>query len=251
MTEIINHNQEEEDDQLGKEALDPQMSLVDHLQEFRKRLLIAIVAVVVGSTISYFYASELVQYITAPAGKLYYMSPAEAFFTYLRVSFFTGFLLALPIVLYQIWAFILPALSNKERMASFILVPSSVVLFFLGLAFSYTLVLPAGIRFFMGFATDNLQPMLSLGQYLSFVISFLLPFGFIFELPLFIIVMAKLGIISSEFLTSKRKHLWVLSFVVGAIISPTPDVFSQTMVAVPILVMYEASRLIVKYILKK
>ncbi len=250
MTEIINHNQEE-DDQLGKEDLDPQMSLVDHLQEFRKRLLIAIVAVVVGSTISYFYASELVQYITAPAGKLYYMSPAEAFFTYLRVSFFTGFLLALPIVLYQIWAFILPALSNKERMASFILVPSSVVLFFLGLAFSYTLVLPAGIRFFMGFATDNLQPMLSLGQYLSFVISFLLPFGFIFELPLFIIVMAKLGIISSEFLTSKRKHLWVLSFVVGAIISPTPDVFSQTMVAVPILVMYEASRLIVKYILKK
>ena len=250
MTEIINHNQEE-DDQLGQEDLDPQMSLVDHLQEFRKRLLIAIVAVVVGSTISYFYASELVQYITAPAGKLYYMSPAEAFFTYLRVSFFTGFLLALPIVLYQIWAFILPALSNKERMASFILVPSSVVLFFLGLAFSYTLVLPAGIRFFMGFATDNLQPMLSLGQYLSFVISFLLPFGFIFELPLFIIVMAKLGIISSEFLTSKRKHLWVLSFVVGAIISPTPDVFSQTMVAVPILVMYEASRLIVKYILKK
>lgn len=250
MTEIINHNQEE-DDQLGQEDLDPQMSLVDHLQEFRKRLLIAIVAVVVGSTISYFYASELVQYITAPAGKLYYMSPAEAFFTYLRVSFFTGFLLALPIVLYQIWAFILPALSNNERMASFILVPSSVVLFFLGLAFSYTLVLPAGIRFFMGFATDNLQPMLSLGQYLSFVISFLLPFGFIFELPLFIIVMAKLGIISSEFLTSKRKHLWVLSFVVGAIISPTPDVFSQTMVAVPILVMYEASRLIVKYILKK
>ncbi len=78
-----------------------------------------------------------------------------------------------------------------------------------------------------------------------------LGFGFIFELPLFIIVMAKLGIISSEFLTSKRKHLWVLSFVVGAIISPTPDVFSQTMVAVPILVMYEASRLIVKYILKK
>jgi len=249
MTEIINNNQE--DDQLEEKTFDTQMSLVDHLQEFRKRLLIAIVAVAVGSTISYFYASELVQYITAPAGKLYYMSPAEAFFTYLRVSFFTGFLLALPIVLYQLWAFILPALSYKERIASFILVPSSVVLFFLGLAFSYILVLPAGIRFFMGFATDNLQPMLSLGQYLSFVISFLLPFGFIFELPLFIIVMARLGMVSSEFLTSKRKHIMVLSFIVGAIISPTPDVFSQTMVAVPILVMYEMSRLIVKYILKK
>lgn len=249
MSEMMNHDRE--DDQLEPDRVDKQMSLVDHLQEFRKRLLIAVIAVVVGSTISYFYATELVNYITAPAGKLYYMSPAEAFFTYLRVSFFAGFLLALPVVLYQIWAFILPALSNKERMASFILVPSSVVLFFLGLTFSYVLVLPAGIRFFMGFATENLQPMLSLGQYLSFVVSFLLPFGFIFELPLFIVVLARLGIVSSQFLNSKRKHVMVLSFIVGAIISPTPDVFSQTMVAVPILVMYEISRLVVKYILKK
>jgi sec-independent protein translocase protein TatC len=136
-------------------------------------------------------------------------------------------------------------------MASVILVPASVLLFFTGLAFSYLLVLPAGIKFFMGFATEDLQPMLSLGQYLSFVISFLLPFGFIFELPLFVVVLARLGIISSAFLSGKRKHILVLSFIVGAIIAPTPDVFSQSMVALPILVMYEISRLIVKYILKK
>lgn len=249
MSEVTSHDVDEES--LATEITDDNMSLVDHLQELRKRIITAIIAVVVGSTICYFYSSELVHFITAPAGKLYYISPAEAFFTYLRVSFFAGFLLALPVVLYEAWMFIIPALSYKERMASFILVPSSVLLFFIGLAFSYFLVLPAGIKFFMGFATEDLQPMLSLGQYLSFVISFLLPFGFIFELPLFILVLAKLGVISSKFLTTKRKHVLVLSFVVGAIISPTPDVFSQIMVAVPILVMYEVSTLIVKYILKK
>jgi sec-independent protein translocase protein TatC len=249
MSDIIISDKDNE--QLPNENIGNEMSLVEHLQELRRRLIIIIMAVSVGSLISYFYAAELVQYITAPAGKLYYMSPAEAFFTYLRVSFFAGFLLALPIVLYQVWAFIVPALTTKEHRASIILVPSSVLLFFIGLAFSYILVLPAGIKFFMGFATENLQPLLSLGEYLSFVISFLLPFGFIFELPLFITVMAKFGLISSKFLSTKRKHVLVLSFVVGALISPTPDVFSQTMVAVPVIVLYEFSVLIVKYVLKK
>lgn len=227
------------------------MSLVDHLQELRRRLITMIIAVAVGSTACYFYAAELVQMITAPAGKLYYMNPAEAFFAYLKVSVFAGFLLALPVVLQQMWAFVVPAMTKTERKAGLFLVPSSVILFFLGLAFSYYFVLPAGIKFFMGFATDTLQPLFSLGQYLSFVISFLLPFGFIFELPLLILVLAKLGIITSRFLLLKRKMVLVMSFVVGAIISPTPDVFSQTMIAVPMIVLYELSILIVKYMLRK
>jgi len=249
MSEIASEGIDEEPS--GSEAATDKMSLVDHLQELRKRLIIAIIAVAAGSMVCYFYASELIHFITAPAGKLYYTSPAEAFFSYLRVSFFAGFLLALPVVLYQLWAFIVPALNAKERTSSAILVPSSVVLFFTGLSFSYFLVLPAGIQFFMGFATEDLQPMLTLGQYLTFVISFLLPFGFIFQLPLFILVLAKLGVVTSVFLYKKRKYVLLLSFVVGAIISPTPDVLSQTMIAVPILVMYEVSACIVKYILKK
>ena len=249
MSEKTSYDNDEES--VANEIADDSMSLVDHLQEFRKRLIICIIAVVIGSGVCYFYAAELVHFITAPAGKLYYMSPGEAFFTYLKVSFFAGFLAALPVVLYQVWAFVLPALSIKERLATIILVPSSVLLFFTGLTFSYMLVLPAGMKFFMGFATEDLQPMLSLGQYLSFVISFLLPFGFIFELPLVIIVLAKIGILNSKMLLDKNKHVLVLSFVVGAFISPTPDVLSQTMVAVPILVMYQVSILIVKYILRK
>ncbi|MBP2664004.1 MAG: tatC [Firmicutes bacterium] len=227
------------------------MSLLDHLEELRRRLIVVIAAIAIGSTLCYFYAAEISAFITAPAGKLYYMNPSEAFFTYLKVSFFAGFLLALPIVMYQLWAFIVPAMTNKERTAGVFLVPSSIILFLVGLFFSYYFVLPAGIKFFMGFATDNLQPMFSIGQYLSFVISFLVPFGFIFELPLFIFVMARLGIIDSKFLVAKRKMVLFLSFVIGAFISPTPDVFSQTMVAVPMILLYEISIIIVKYILRK
>ncbi|HWR38374.1 MAG TPA: twin-arginine translocase subunit TatC [Patescibacteria group bacterium] len=228
-----------------------EMSLVDHLQELRRRLITIIIAIALGSGVCYFYAAELVHIITAPAGKLYYMNPAEAFFSYLKVSVFAGFLLALPVVLHQLWAFIVPAMTTKERKAGLFLVPTSVLLFFVGLAFSYFFVLPAGIKFFMGFATEDLQPLFSLGQYLSFVISFLVPFGFIFELPLLIMVLAKLGIISSRFLQTKRKLVLVMSFVIGAVISPTPDVFSQTMIAVPMIILYEVSILIVKYLLRK
>jgi len=228
-----------------------EMSLVDHLQELRSRLIKCIVAVLATSCGSYFYAVDLVHIITAPAGKLYYMNPAEAFFTYLKVSVFAGFLVALPVVFYQVWAFVVPALTRQERKASLFLVPASLMLFFVGLAFSYFLVLPAAVAFFIGFSTPDLQPMFSIGQYLSFVISFVLPFGFVFELPLFILVAAKLGVIGSKFLAAKRKMVIVLSCVVGALISPTPDVFSQTMIAIPLMVLYEASIFIVRHVLGK
>lgn len=233
----------------GGQDASGEMSLIDHLQELRTRLIVCIAVVLAASCGCYFYAVELVHIITAPAGKLYYMNPAEAFFTYLKVSVFAGFLVALPVVFYQVWAFVVPALTRQERKASLFLIPASLVLFFVGLAFSYFLVLPAAIAFFIGFSTPDLQPMFSIGQYLSFVISFVLPFGFVFELPLFILVAAKLGVIGSKFLAAKRKMVVVLSFVVGAVISPTPDVFSQTMIAIPLLVLYEASILLVKHVL--
>lgn len=213
------------------------MTLVDHLQELRKRIIICLVSVAITSTVSYFFAENLVNVIAAPAGNLYFMHPTEVFFTYLKVSFAAGFLVALPVVLYQLWAFVIPALTRSEQTLSFILTPASVVLFFIGILFAYYFVLPVAIQFFLGFATESLQPMFSLGQYLSFVISFLLPFGFVFELPLFILVLAKLGVISSSFLIRKRKMVLVLAFVVGAVVSPTPDVFSQTMIAIPMILL--------------
>lgn len=235
----------------AQDAQDGEMTVIEHLDELRSRIIKVLLALLVGSSVAYYYSQELIHFITAPAGKLYYMNPAEAFFSYLQVSIFVGFLISSPIIAYQVWAFIVPALSNQEKRALIFLVPLSLILFAIGLVFSYYLALPAGIKFFMGFASEDLQPLFSLGQYLSFVLSFLLPFGFIFELPLIIIVLAKLGFVNSAFLKSKRKVVFVLSFVVGALIAPTPDVISQCMVAIPLIMLYEMSRLVVKIVLRK
>lgn len=235
----------------SQEMQDEEMSAVDHLEELRRRLIISIVTVMIASGCCYFYAEEMVNILTQEAGKLYFLSPAEAFFTYLKVSVFAGFLVSTPVLMHQFWAFVVPALTNQEKKTFDIIVPVSILLFFLGLAFSYFLVFPTAVKFFMGFSTDTLLPMFSIGQYLSFVISFVLPFGFVFELPMLVLVLAKMGFLTSAFLKEKRKFVIVGSFVIGALISPTPDVFSQCMIAIPMLLLYECSIMIVQIFLKK
>ena len=227
------------------------MSIIAHLTELRKRLIRSLIAVALGSGIAYYFIEDIMHILTGPAGKLYYMQPAEAFFTYIKVSIFVGFLLALPVVLYQIWRFVLPALIGMERYLISVIVPISLILFLTGIAFSFFLVLPAGIKFLMGFSTTELQPMFSIKQYFDFVIAFLLPFGFIFELPLAIILLAKVGIVSSKFLAKQQRLVIFLTFVIGAVISPTPDVFSQSMIALPMILLYEISYVIVRFIMKK
>ena len=191
------------------------------------------------------------KFVTDPAGKLYFMSPAEGFFSYLKLAVFAGFMLALPVVLWQVWAFVAPALTTGEKKWAVIMVPGSVLLFFSGVTFAYLLVWPAAIKFFLGFGSESLQPMLSLGQYLSFLISFILPFGIIFNLPLGLLIAAKMGIISSAFLAKQRRIMVVVAFIAGGIITPTPDIFSQTMMAIPIILLYEASIWAVRILLRK
>ena len=124
---------------------DGSMSLVAHLTELRSRLIKCLFAVVVGSAVGYGFIDDIMHYLTLPVGKLYYMQPAEAFFTYIKIAVVVGFLLALPVVFYHVWRFFLPALTREERLVLGIVVPVSVVLFFLGLAFSFFLVFPAAI----------------------------------------------------------------------------------------------------------
>lgn len=233
-----------------EEADDGNMSLVAHLEELRARILRAIAAVAVGSIISYWFIDEIMACITLPVGKLYYLQPAEAFLMYVKITVFSGFLLALPVIFYQIWRFILPALTVKERVVIGILVPSSVLLFFAGLAFAFFLVLPAAVRFFMGMGSDALAPMFTLHQYFDFMLSILLPFGAVFELPLVLVVLARFGIVTSAFMRSKRKHIILWAFVLGALLTP-PDVFTQTMIALPLILLYELSYYVVKYVLRK
>ncbi len=228
-----------------------EMTLVGHLGELRRRIVVSVIAVVAGTLAAYFYIDELMRFVTAPAGKLYFMSPAEGFFAYLKLAVFAGFMLALPVVLWQVWAFVAPALTSGEKKWAFIMVPGAVLLFFTGVAFAYLLVWPAAVKFFLGFGSESLQPMLSLGQYLSFLFSFILPFGIIFNLPLALLVLAKMGIISSNFLAKQRRMMILVAFIVGGIITPTPDIFTQTMMAIPIILLYEASIWAVKILLRK
>ena len=242
---------EDADDEEESDGAEGNMSILRHLEELRTRIIRSLVAIAVGSGVSYFFIEDIMHYLTLPTGRLYYLQPAEAFFTYIKIAFFAGFLLALPVVFYQVWKFILPALTVRERTVIGVLVPSSVLLFFAGLAFSFFLVLPAALQFFMGFGSESLQPMFTLHQYFDFVLAFILPFGAVFELPLVVIVFAKLGFIGSKFLQSKQRIVIFLSFVVGAVISPTPDIFTQSMIAVPLILLYELSYLVVRFVLRR
>ena len=234
-----------------KETDDGTMPLTEHLTELRSRIIKSLVAVAIGSCISYLFIEDIMGYISKPVGKLYFLQPSEAFFTYLKVAVVTGFLIALPVIFYHVWKFFLPALTNEERAALIIVVPASVLLFFAGLAFSFFLVLPAAIGFFMSFGSGDLEAMFSINRYFDFIISFVLPFGFVFELPLVIIVMGKIGILTSEWLQKYRRIVIFLSFVIGAIITPTPDIFTQAMIALPMILLYEVGYLVIKYVMRK
>lgn len=237
--------------QAAEEKPEGNMTLIEHLEELRKRIIRSLIAVCIGSGICYFFIEDIMHFLVLPAGKLYYMQPTEAFFTYIKVAIFSGFLLSLPIVLYQIWCFVLPALTIKERKVLVIVVPASFFLFFGGLLFSFFLVLPAAVKFFIGFGTDNLMPLFSVGKYFDFVISFVLPFGAVFELPLIVVILAKIGFVTSKFLIRKWRLVTFLAFVIAAVISPTPDIFTQCTIALPMIVLYFSSYLIVRFALRK
>jgi len=231
---------------------DGTMSLTAHLEELRSRIIKSLLAIVFGSCVAYFFLDEITNYLTLPVGKLYYMKPGEAFFTYLKIDIAAGFLIALPIIFYHVWKFFLPALTRSERAVLGVLVPSSVALFFAGLAFSFFLILPVALKFFMGFGqeSENLQTLFSFGSYFEFVILFVLPFGVVFELPLVIIVLGKLGILTSEKLGKYRRYVFFFSFVIGALVT-SPDVITQIAVAIPVVLLYEVGYLVVKYVLRR
>ena len=250
MTPSENNAQQSEKNSQDEQLDDGSMPLTSHLEELRSRIIKSLLAIVFGSGVAYFFLDEITNFLTAPVGKLYYMQPGEAFFTYLKIDIVAGFLIALPIIFFHAWRFFLPALTKSERAALGLLVPASVILFFAGLVFSFFLIMPVALKFFMGFSTDNLQTMFSFQNYFDFVIMFALPFGFVFEMPLIIIVLGKLGILTSEFLGKYRRIVFFLSFVVGALVT-TPDVITQIAVAVPVMLLYEVGYLVVKYILHK
>lgn len=234
-----------------KPDVQTEQPLRDHLQEFRKRLIICLGVVAIAALACYNYVDDIIALLSGPAGKLYFMNPSEVFFTYMEIALYAGILFTLPVLFYEVWAFVAPALWPEERRAVLVILPTAVILFYVGLVFAYYLVIPAAVTFFMGFATQTLQPMFSLESYLSFILALTLPFGFIFELPLIVVFLAKIGLVTGDFLKGKRKILIVIAFIFAAVVSPTTDIFTQTMIAVPLIVLYEISLFIVCKVMHK
>ncbi len=227
-----------------------EMTFTGHLEELRNRIFKMLIALIAGLFISYFFIDNIVSYVTEPAGSLYYLRPAEAFFIYIKVGLVAGMIISSPFIFYQLWAFIMPAFSLQGQLKLTFIAVASVVLFVSGLLFSYYLVLPLGLAFFTGFDGQGIQAMISMENYVDFVLLMVLPFGIIFELPLILILGAYLDLITSSLLVQGRRYVIFGSFVLAAILTP-PDVISQVLLAMPMLAMYELSILFIKYILNR
>jgi sec-independent protein translocase protein TatC len=226
---------------------DEKIPFTAHLEELRKRLVICFIAVGVGFVASYGFKEKLFQILSQPLmrvmqadEKLIFTGLPEAFFTYLKVSLLSGIMLAAPVILYQFWMFVAPGLYQKERRLLLPIVFLSSVFFVGGSLFGYFIVFPFGFKFFLGFASDTIRPLPSMREYLSFSAKLLLAFGLVFELPLVITFLARLGVVSVEFLKKNRKYALLLFFAGAALLTP-PDVVTQIMMALPLMALYEIS----------
>jgi len=218
-----------------------------HLEELRKRLIVCFTAVGIGFVLSYGFKEKLFQILTRPlisvmqtGDKLIFTGLPEAFFTYLKVALLSGMILATPVIFYQFWMFVAPGLYEKEKQHMIPIVFLSTFFFVGGSFFGYFIVFPYGFKFFLGFASEIIQPLPSMREYLSFASKLLLAFGLVFELPLIITFLARLGMVSVSFLKKNRKYALLLFFAGAAILTP-PDVVTQVMMALPLIVLYEIS----------
>ncbi len=222
------------------------MSLIHHLEEFRKRLIVCLVALVITSAVSFLFVGEIRQILIQPAGSitLIYITPPEALMANIRLSILSGIILAMPVMVYQFLAFIMPALYREEKKVLFPIVVAMVLMFSVGIGFAYKVAFPFAIAFFLRFASQDLVPMFTVTQYVAFVTQFLLTFGLVFQLPLLFLVLGLLNIVSAPLLRKIRKYVLLVIAVGSAIITP-PDVISQMMIGGPLWLLYEVGIIMV------
>lgn len=228
---------------------DREMTVLEHLEELRRRLIIAGMATLVAFAVSaVFLTWPVITLLTEPAGvKLVALRPTEVFSTYMKVALATGAGLAMPVIVLEALLFVAPALHPHERKYLLAAVPSVTIAFCAGLAFGFLVVIPAATRFLLGFGGGAIEPFWSIAEYLSFVTSFLFWIGVSFETPLFLFFLAKLGVVNVAQLGRYRRYAFVGAFVLSAIITPTPDPFNQTIVALPIYLLYELGVLLARF----
>ncbi|MFY9588789.1 MAG: twin-arginine translocase subunit TatC [Actinomycetota bacterium] len=235
------------------------MTVIEHLTELRYRMIVSALAFFIGTVIAYVFYPHILDLIRLPLKEgnkianitvdLSVRGVTSAFLVKIKISLFAGFIFALPVILLQVWRFITPGLEAKEKRYAIPFVLGSVGLFCLGATFAY-LVLPQAIGFLLGFAGD-LKPIIFIDEYVGFVIFMVLAFGITFEFPMLILFLAAAGVVSSQWLRKYRRHAIVACFLIGAVATPSQDPYSNTLMAVPLYLMYEGSLLIIRFIMKK
>jgi sec-independent protein translocase protein TatC len=232
-------------DQTGLE--DPPQTLWDHLDELRKRLLISVVAVGLGAVVAFVLHREILQLLMGPAdgfetlrdSKLVYTGLTEMLAISMKVSIIGGFVLALPIVVYEAVVFIAPGLTDRERKYLLLSLPGISVAFVVGVLFGYFVLLPPALHFLLTFNSDIATPLITIGNYVNLTFRLLFWLGIVFETPLVMFILAKLRLVTHRTFSRRRRIGIILAFVLGAIITPTFDPVNQTLVAIPIIVLYE------------
>jgi len=230
---------------------------LSHLEELRKRLVICAIGVGAGFVIAYIFSERLFQLLVAPlkavmpeGDQLIFTNLPEMFFAYIKVAFIAGIMAAAPLIFYQLWMFIAPGLYQKEKKMAIPFVISSTILFVGGALFGYFVVFPFGFKFFIGFSNEYVKALPSVKQYFSFSMKLLFAFGVVFELPVIIFFLSKMGVVTPQFLSQKRKYAILLTFALAAILTP-PDVITQCMMAGPLIVLYEIGIMVSRIAQKK
>ncbi len=226
------------------------LTIIEHLEELRTRLIISVLALLIATTLSFVFTGKLLEILLIPSGgiKPVFLKPTEMFITYFKVALIGGAALAMPVIVYQVIKFIVPGLKPNEKRYLFFVVPGASFLFVLGLAFGYVVLLPFALKYLLTFGGDIASAFISIGEYVSFVVTLLLWMGACFELPMIIVFLAKLRVVSQKQLRSYWKYALVGAFVISAIITPTPDPFNQTLVAVPLYLLYEVGVLVARLV---
>jgi sec-independent protein translocase protein TatC len=226
--------------------MDKKLTLVEHLEELRSRLIKSVIFVVVGSVFVYNYINKILVALTRPVGRLVFISPSEAFVTNIKIAFFGGLFLASPFLIYQLWRFVGVGLNPRERKYTLLFGPLSFIFFVLGSVFGYFVIVPLGMNFLLSFSSDLITPMITISRYISFIGTLTLTFGVVFQLPLVVLFLTKIGVVTPNFLSARRKHAIVLIFILAATLTP-PDVITQCLMALPLLLLYELGIIFSKF----
>lgn len=228
---------------------DGQMTFVEHLTELRKRLIIVSLSVLAGGSACFVFVESIVTHLLAlaPAADMVYLAPPELFLAYLRISLILGIVITAPITLSQIWYFVRPALTRREKVTVAAILLGGSFFFAAGAIFAFHVILPLTMRFFLQYATPSIQPVFSFGGYVGFVISILVAFGIAFELPIVVTILARVQLVTPPMLRAARKYVLVALVILSAVLTP-PDVVSQLLLAGPMVALYELSILFARIV---